>query len=638
MNFFTQITYDNYTLFGDVAAIAICAVITILLKTSYVRRTASYSVFMNIVGVLICAAIVNMIYHTLLAQGGSQLFIPIYVFRVLYQALLFDVFFLYILYITVVTELEHRKARLAAISATTLLVVIIGLDILATVMGYGFHIREDGTFAVRTNLFMIGYILFFRLLAFLLYHVRGLVYKRVMYGIYGTIAVSLLIWFSEIPYRQSSLTTLTFVLPAIALMYIMHSSPYNVKLGSVDIRGMEDMVRNMYEKKEPFLFMSLLLTEYSNEGMELPDNVRTQVRRFAVDYFESCVLFQIGDGHLVLIAPVKKNPDFEQKIQVILHDFYEQYSQLKHSYKIIIGKSVDEISKKNEYASLIQSVQQELPENTVHRIGVDDIARFSRNEYILQELADIYNKHDLDDPRVLAFCQPVFNIETGRFDTAEALMRLDLEKTGIVPPDQFIPMAENQGYIHVLTQIILHKTCCEIRRLLDEGYTMTRISVNVSVLELKDDGFCDDISKIIRGSNIPGDKVAIELTESKTESDFMIMKEKIESLRQRGIRFYLDDFGTGYSNMERIMELPFDIIKFDRSLVIASREDERSERFVENLAHMFKDMDYYVLYEGVESDGDEALCQEMSASYLQGFKYSKPIPIEKLRAFLPKAM
>ena len=90
--------------------------------------------------------------------------------------------------------------------------------------------------------------------------------------------------------------------------------------------------------------------------------------------------------------------------------------------------------------------------------------------------------------------------------------------------------------------------------------------------------------------------------------------------------------------MERIMELPFDIIKFDRSLVIASREDERSERFVENLAHMFKDMDYYVLYEGVESDGDEALCQEMSASYLQGFKYSKPIPIEKLRAFLPKAM
>ena len=86
------------------------------------------------------------------------------------------------------------------------------------------------------------------------------------------------------------------------------------------------------------------------------------------------------------------------------------------------------------------------------------------------------------------------------------------------------------------------------------------------------------------------------------------------------------------------MELPFDIIKFDRSLVIASRADERSERIVENLAHMFQDMDYSVLYEGVEDDSDEERCRDMSASYLQGYKYSRPVPIEQLREFLPKAI
>ena len=203
-------------------------------------------------------------------------------------------------------------------------------------------------------------------------------------------------------------------------------------------------------------------------------------------------------------------------------------------------------------------------------------------------------------------------------------------------PDQF-PLAESHGYIHVLTEIILHKTCKEIGRLTEEGYQIARISVNVSVLELKDDDFCGDINHIIQSNSIDGGKIAIELTESGSEADFILMKEKIEQLRGQGIQFYLDDFGTGYSNMERIMELPFDIIKFDRSLVIASGVGERSERIVENLAHMFRDMEYSVLYEGVEDEGDEARCRGMSASYLQGYKYSRPVPIERLRNFLPKA-
>jgi EAL domain-containing protein (putative c-di-GMP-specific phosphodiesterase class I) len=86
--------------------------------------------------------------------------------------------------------------------------------------------------------------------------------------------------------------------------------------------------------------------------------------------------------------------------------------------------------------------------------------------------------------------------------------------------------------------------------------------------------------------------------------------------------------------MERILELPFDIIKFDRSMVIASGVNARSKLIVSKLATMFKDLDYSVLYEGVESNNDENRCINMSASYLQGFKYSRPIPIGELSHFL----
>ena len=186
---------------------------------------------------------------------------------------------------------------------------------------------------------------------------------------------------------------------------------------------------------------------------------------------------------------------------------------------------------------------------------------------------------------------------------------------------------------NLLTEIILSKTCAELSRLIREGYKICRISVNVSAIELKEDAFCGDITRIIEGKGVPGDKIAIELTESRSDSDFILMKNKISKLRERGIKFYLDDFGTGYSNMERIMELPFDIIKFDRSMLLASGSSERSRQIVVSLAHMFAALNYAVLYEGVESDSDERLCLDMSASYLQGFKYSRPVPITELEAY-----
>ena len=627
-------SFDNYSLAGDIGVIAICAVTVILLMTSYVSHTRSLRIFLTIIGQLVLAAAVNIVYHVLMAKGDPGTYNLIYALRILYNALLFDLFFLFALYTTIVTEMDHHKARLVAIAFTLVFAVILGIDIVKAVTGVGFRIAEDGTVMNRSNIYMIGYAIFVAMLAVLLTRVRHLLYKRVMYGFYGTMAVAVAIRFGQLALGQSSLTTMTFTLPAIAMLYVMHSTPYNVTLGAVEGRAMEDKVRDMYAKNAPFVFMSLLLPEYHLEGHAFPEEVRAQVRRFSAEYFRNSVLFQVGKGRLVLIFPTRQNPNFEEKIGLILADFQEQYQLIRSPYKIVIGESIEEISRKNEYAGLIQSVENEMPENTVRRIGSAEIEGFNRVEYILHELTDIFCRRDLEDPRVLAYCQPVFNLQTGLFDTAEALMRLKLEKTGIVVPNEFIPLAEDHGYIHVLTEIILNKTCREIRRLSEDGFRITRISVNVSALELKDDDFCGDIDRIIENNSISGDKIAIELTESRSEADYMIMKEKIEELHREGIQFYLDDFGTGYSNMERIMELPFDIIKFDRSLVIASRADERSEKIVENLANMFREMDYSVLYEGVEDEGDESRCRGMCAAYLQGYKYSRPVPIEQLRDYL----
>jgi EAL domain-containing protein (putative c-di-GMP-specific phosphodiesterase class I) len=278
-----------------------------------------------------------------------------------------------------------------------------------------------------------------------------------------------------------------------------------------------------------------------------------------------------------------------------------------------------------------------MPENAVYQVQQGDLEKYRQYDVILKQLADIAGRKNLNDPRVLVYCQPVYNIRTGRYDTAEALMRLRLEGIGLVYPDQFIPMAEENRYIHALTEIILSKTCRVLHNLIAEGFDIRRISVNVSALELRDPGFCDDINRIIDSSGVDSSRIAIELTESRSESDFLLMKERIEELKKRGITFYLDDFGTGYSNMERILELPFDIIKFDRSMLIAGSQSKKTEQVLGSLADLFSRLNYSVLYEGVEDEKDEKLCISLSASYLQGYKYSKPIPIGELRGFLVKA-
>ena len=381
----------------------------------------------------------------------------------------------------------------------------------------------------------------------------------------------------------------------------------------------------------------MYLPDFHAEAKELPAELKAEIRRFPSAFFRKSVLFEISNGHLFLMVPKKGNPKCEEGLKKIVEAFNADYEKYRFDYKLVMGKSIEEISRRNEYLSLVRNIMRHMPMNSLHEITDEDVKAFDRSEDILVQLEDIYKKGNLDDERVLVYCQPVLNIKTGKYDTAEALMRLRLPELGMIFPDQFIPLAEDMGFIHALTRIITYKTCEAAQSLLAEGYEVKRISVNVSMSDLRDEDFARELSEIIENSSIPNGKIAIEITESQTESDFNSLKSMIEQLKDTGIRFYLDDFGTGHSNMERIMNLPFDIIKFDRSLVIASQSDKRSEEIVGKLAGMFAELHYSVLYEGIEDEADEKRCINMYASYLQGYKYSKPIPIEELRNFFSKS-
>ncbi|SEG25130.1 EAL domain, c-di-GMP-specific phosphodiesterase class I (or its enzymatically inactive variant) [Eubacterium ruminantium] len=632
-----QIAFEKYSPVGDFVIVAVCFVILILVYTSYVNKTRAFLDFNIIITLLSTAAICDVLYHYVFTDTSEKTKAMVYFLRCMYHTLLFALFLMYVVYITELLRLESEKKHRYTLVAIGIFTVVVGVDVIGVIRGTGFKINDDGTITSGRNFFAVGYVAFTVLILFIMIAYRGRLYKQVMRGFFATMAISFAVLVLQGIHGQRSFTTVTFLFPVISMFYIVHSNPYDLEIGAVNVSAFEDMIRYNNEKGRPLIFMSLYLREFEEERKPFPKEIQGVIRRFAGTFFKGAVLFQISNGHMVLLADKAHNPDYVDIHKRIMEAFEEEYKKYRFDYKIVFGLTDEEVSRHNEYVNFIKFIHRNMSLNSSHSVSGEDIEHFYKNEYILKELLDICRGGNLRDPRVLAYCQPVFNVKTGKYDTAEALMRLKLQDTGMVFPDQFIQLAEENGLIHGLTKIILQKTCDEIRYLIGEGYEVNRISVNISVQELHDDSFCDDIMNIIEGSGIPDEKIAIEITESQNESDFEAMKNKINILKEKGIKFYLDDFGTGYSNMERIMELPFDIIKFDRSLVIASDSNVRSEQMVGGLANMFSEMQYSVLYEGIENDVDERRCVDMSASYLQGYKYSKPIPIMDLKKFFSKA-
>ena len=627
---------EKYYPASEITVLGVCFVMLVLLFVSFKVRMKSFRIFVTMLGMLIVATGADLTLHYVIAGHPDAPRPLVYGLRSVYHVLLFCLLHHYCAYTCEVTNLLAKQRKPWIILATAMLILFSVADVVGIYSGRTMHIIDGEIAFEGSAIFSAGYIAFVTMLLVLLIRVRHRLYKRVMNGFFGVIAISEVVLIVARLRGQSTYTAATFLFPLIAVMYLMHSNSYDIHLGANDLRGLNNLIRYSDEHDKHYLFLSLYMRELDETGKTFSEEMRALIRHVAESYYRGSALFQVSNGHMILMVPISRNPDYEERTRRMLEQFDVEYENFRYDFKMVIGQSTKELSRKNEYISFIRSIHARIPENTIYRVQPDDLNKYRKYEIILKELADIAAKQDPEDRRVMVYCQPVYNIRTGKYDTAEALMRLKNDELGIVYPDQFIPLAEENGYIHALTEIILAKTCRVLRNLVAEGYEITRISVNVSALELRDSDFCGYISRIIDGNGIDSSRIAIELTESRNDNDFMLMKERIEELKGKGITFYLDDFGTGYSNMERILELPFDIIKFDRSMVIAGSQSKRSEQVLGSLAELFSKLNYSVLYEGVENEKDEQMCCDLNASYLQGYKYSKPIPISELRGFLAR--
>ncbi len=252
-----------------------------------------------------------------------------------------------------------------------------------------------------------------------------------------------------------------------------------------------------------------------------------------------------------------------------------------------------------------------------------------REKHIISKIEKVDRDHGFE-----VWFQPIYSTKKKCFSSMEALIRLRESDGGFISPGEFIPIAEKTGLITPITKFVLHESC---RALRDNPWLGNiRASINLSISNLVDERFVDNINQIVDSYGIPHNRISFEFTERVLIEHLDEAKKNMQRLTESGYTFYLDDFGVGYSNFNCVLQLPLRTVKLDMSLTSSSAMENDDYGLVGILTDLFHNMGLKVVAEGAETDEQVETLIKYGVDGIQGYYFAKPMSINRLRDFLSK--
>jgi len=230
------------------------------------------------------------------------------------------------------------------------------------------------------------------------------------------------------------------------------------------------------------------------------------------------------------------------------------------------------------------------------------------------------------------YYQPKFNVAAASIDSVEALIRWNHPDRGMIPPDEFIPVAEECGLLQLMGMWVLEEACKQAAAWIEAGEQPLRIAVNVSADQFLQPDFVSDVRNCLLQYNLPAKYLELELTESVVMKDVDLVVNSLRALRDIGIKIALDDFGTGYSSLSYLQSLPIDTLKIDKSFIQnLDMEDGQHSSIAQTVAVLAESLGLDTVAEGVETSDQLSAVTNIGISAVQGYFYSKPLGANELQ-------
>ena len=447
------------------------------------------------------------------------------------------------------------------------------------------------------------------------------------------------IW--SVKYHHAVFAGLTHSAIFLLVFLLFHNIPYDEESGCESINALDEFITQSVGKKVFYL----MYTEFkipSIENFINEDDVQIvgiNACRSIESISNKVRLFRLSETKFVNVIDVgdeKKALAMADQIRGVF-DRVKTELKVPFNYVMITSRINEELGdpvKIRQFNEYIAGKFDDRNFSHYYVAGKEDYDEFAEIYDTTVVLKDIRNRMDYDDDRVLVYAQPIFSVETNSFRVAEALMRIKVDNK-MYTPDKFIPIAEHSGCIHALSCIMLDKVCRVVQEL-EKYYDFDAISVNISSRELSRDDMNSDFLDIIDKYDIDVSKIRMEITESAMFENADIATNNMAVLDKAGVQLYLDDFGTGYSSLERVIDCPIKTIKFDKTILYKSLDDDRMDDILSYMIEVFKKNGFITLVEGVEDEDQNRYSKERGFEYIQGYHYAKPEPIEELKKYFKR--
>ncbi len=400
--------------------------------------------------------------------------------------------------------------------------------------------------------------------------------------------------------------------------------------------GIELYLENLINQNKKFALLHINFDNFNhiNEtlGHGVGDEFLVEMSEKIKSIAPNSMIGRFGADEFGIILDIFEKPD---DIKILINDFLKNIEKIwiKNNYEYFISFSVGiSLFPEDGLNKILILRNADLALKKAKKEGKSKIVFYS-GEIFNYNLEKVRIKNQLDfaieKNELILYFQPQYFIKTNEIKGMEVLLRWNGPQ-GFIPPDVFIPIAEESGQIYNIEKWVFKNSLDQKLEFENKGLGYLSLSINLSSKTLMSHDNFQDLLNLLKTYNIDFNHLTFEITETDIISDLNLAIARLNKLKELGVKIALDDFGTGYSSLNHLKQLPIDIIKLDRSFTSSIEKNKSDTSIIKSLLLLAIDLGYDVVAEGVETEEQFAFLKSFNCKFGQGYLMSKPVPIDEL--------